>query len=53
MGVCRMFVSMGDSMSLLLSGAVHHFVIVWGCVCVLSVCMSCVRFCGGVVEVLL
>ena len=31
-------------------GAIHHIVIVWGCVCVLSVCMSCVRFCGDVVE---
>ena len=33
--------------------AIHHFVIVRVCGCVLSVCMSCVRFCGDVVEVLL
>ena len=35
----------------LVLGAIHHIVIVWGCVCVLSVCMSCVHFCGDVVEV--
>ena len=35
-------------------GAIHHIVIVWGCICVVSVCMSvfclCVRFCGDVVK---
>ena len=34
-------------------GAIHHFVIVWGCICVMSVCMFCVCFCRDVVVVLL
>ena len=38
----------------LVLGSMHHNVIVWGCICVLSVCMSvsclCMRFCGDVVK---
>ena len=39
--------ALGDLMSLFFWGAIDHIV------CVLSVCMSCVRFCGEMVEVLL
>ena len=42
---------LGDPMSLVL-GTTSSFFIVWCCVCVLSVCESCVRFCGDVLVVL-